>query len=99
MAHNGAGFDNHYLFHYLITDFGLTVDPIYSGSKLLQFLVKKSVNDNDYLIRGIDKCAIFSSATQGFIQTVWFGHVRFQKGIFSLQVQQTRTLELCGNVS
>ena len=37
VAHNGAGFDNHYLSHCLISDFGLTVDPIYSGSKLLQF--------------------------------------------------------------
>ena len=59
MAHNGAGFDNHYLFHYLISDFGLTVDPIYSGSNLLQFTVKKSANDRDYLIRGIDSAQFF----------------------------------------
>ena len=32
VARNGAGFDNHYLSHYLISDYGLTVDPIYSGS-------------------------------------------------------------------
>ena len=54
VTHNGAGFDNHYLFHYLVSDFSLTVNPIYSGSKLLQFTVKKSAKDKDYLIRGID---------------------------------------------
>ena len=59
VAHNGAGFDNHYLFHYLITDFGLTVDPIYSGSKLLQFAVKKSIKDRDCLLRGIDSVQFF----------------------------------------
>ena len=51
VAHNGAGFDNHYLFHYLTTDFGLTVDLIYGGSKLLQFTVKKSAKDKDFDLR------------------------------------------------
>ena len=51
VAHNDAGFDNHYLFHYLINDFGITVDPFYSGSKLLQFTVKKSTKDKDYTMQ------------------------------------------------
>ena len=45
VAHNGAGFDNHY---------SHLIDPIYSGSKLLQFTVKKSAKDKYYLIRGIN---------------------------------------------
>ena len=65
VALNGASFDNHYLFHYLITDFDLTVDPIFSGSKLLQFMIKKSASDHDYLIRGIDSAHYFGTS-RGF---------------------------------
>ena len=99
MAHNGAGFDNHYLFHYLIKDNGLTVDPIYSGSKLLQFTVKKSTKDKDYLIRGTDSAQFFSGAIEIITETIWFRHIGFQKGIFPLQVRQARSVELCGQVS
>ena len=57
VALNGTGFDNHYLFNYLISDFCLTVDPIYS--KMLQFKIKKSANDKNYLVRGIDSAQFF----------------------------------------
>ena len=63
VAQNGAGFDNHCLFHCLNNNF---VDHIYSGSKLLQFTVKKSTNDKDYLIRGIDSAQFFLAQLKSF---------------------------------
>ena len=42
LAHNGAGFDSHYLFRYIRSDFGFYVEPLYQGSRLLQFLVKET---------------------------------------------------------
>ena len=82
VAHNGAGFDNHYLFHHLITDFDLAVDPIYSGSKLLQFLVKKSANDNDYLIRGIDSGQFFLAPLKALSKQFGLDTSDFKKGFF-----------------
>ena len=91
MAHNGAGFDNHYLFHCLNNNF---VDPVYSGSKLLQFTVKKSTNDKDYLIRGIDSAQFFLAQLKSF----GLDTSDFKKGVFSLQIRQARTMELFGQV-
>ena len=82
VAHNGAGFDNHYLFHYLITDFGLTVDPIYSGSKLLQFTVKKSTKDKDYLIRSIDSAQFFLARLKSLPKQFGLDTSDFKKGFF-----------------
>ena len=84
VAHNGAGFDNHYLFQYLISDFGLTVDPIYSGSKLLQFTVKKSANDRDYLIRDIDSAQFFLAQLKSLPKQFGLDTSDFKKGIFPL---------------
>ena len=82
VAHNGAGFDNHYLFHYLIKENGLTVDPIYSGSKLLQFTVKKSANDRDYLIRGIDSAQFFLAQLKSLPKQFGLDTSDFKKGFF-----------------
>jgi hypothetical protein len=59
VAHNGSGFDNHYLFRHLIMDFGLMVKPIFSGSSLLQFTVLQNDTDRDYILRGIDSARFF----------------------------------------
>ena len=85
VAHNGAGFDNHYLFHYLITDFGLTVDPIYSGSKLLQFAVKKSIKDRDCLLRGIDSAQFFLARLKSLPKQFGLDTSDFKKGFFPYQ--------------
>ena len=92
VAHKGAGFDNHYLFHYLIKENGLTVDPIYSGSKLLQFTVKKSANDRGYLIRGIDSAQFFLAQLKIITETIWFRHDRILKRDFSLTSLTSRNI-------
>ena len=86
MVHSDARLDKHYLFHYLIKEFGLTVDPIYSGNKLLHLTVKKSANNTNYLIRGVE-----SAQFEIITKTIWFRHIGLQKGIFSLLVWSTRT--------
>ena len=82
VAHNGAGFDNHYLFQYLIKKNGLAVDPIYSGSKLLRFTAKKSAKDKDYLIRGIDSAQFFLAQLKSLPKQFGLDISDFKKGIF-----------------
>ena len=81
VAHNGSGFDNRYLFHYLNTNFGLTVNPIYSGNKLLQFTVKKSAKDKDYLIRGIDSAQFLLAPLKSLSKQFGLDISDFEKGL------------------
>ncbi len=97
VAHNGSGFDNHYLFHCLITDFGLTVDPIFSGSKLLQFTVKKSANDHEYLIRGIDTAQFFLARLKSLPKQFGLDTSDFKKGFFPYKFDKPEHWNYVGN--
>ena len=96
VAHNGAGFDNPYLFHHLITDFGLTVDPIYSGSKLLQFVVKKSANNHDYLIRGIDSAQFFLAPLKVLSKQFGLNTSDLKKGFFPYNFDKPKHWDYVG---
>jgi hypothetical protein len=62
VAHNGASFDSLYIFRHVIEDFGFYVDPIYNGSKLLQFTVKQTADHPDMQFRAIDSVQFFQAA-------------------------------------
>jgi len=82
VAHNGASFDNPYLLQYLINVRGLFVEPIYSGSKLLQFLIKLKEDSNRYFIRVIDSVQFFQSALSALPKQFGLDTTDLKKGIF-----------------
>ena len=82
VAHNGSGFDNHYLFRHLIMDFGLTVKPIFSGSCLLQFTVLQNINDRDYILRGIDSARFFLARLKDLPKQFGLDVTDMKKGFF-----------------
>jgi G:T-mismatch repair DNA endonuclease (very short patch repair protein) len=82
VAHNGAGFDNPYLFQRLIQDYGLYVDPIYSSSKLLQFVVKRTQHSQEYIFRAIDSLQFFQSALSALPKQFGLDTRDMKKGFF-----------------
>ena len=82
LAHNGSGFDNHYLFRYLRSDFGFTMEPIYQGSRLLQFLVKTSKDAHDYVLRGIDTAQFFQARLESLPKQFGLEGLDLKKGFF-----------------
>jgi hypothetical protein len=82
VAHNGAGFDSPYLFRHLILDYGLSVEPIYSGSKLLQFLVKRTEKASDFIFRAIDSAQFFLSSLKALPKQFGLSTVDMKKGFF-----------------
>jgi hypothetical protein len=58
VAHNGASFDSPYLFRQIYLNYGLHIVPTYSGSKLLEFKVKKVTKINKIFIAWHRQCSI-----------------------------------------
>ena len=81
VAHNSSGFDNHYLFHYLISDFGFTVDPIYSGSKLLQFS-QKICQRQQLFDKRHQQCTFFLTQLKSLPKQFGLDTSDFKKGFF-----------------
>ena len=88
VAHNAAGFDNHYLLRPLSEECGLTVEPIYSGSRLLQILVKKSKHDKDFVLRAIDSAQFFLAALKNLPKQFGLDTTDMKKGFFPISVRQ-----------
>ena len=82
LAHNGSGFDSHYLFRYLRSDFGFDVQPLYQGSRLLQFLVKSAAKDRDYVLRAIDTAQFFQSRLEDLPKQFGLDGLDLKKGFF-----------------
>jgi hypothetical protein len=82
VAHNGASFDSPYLIRHIIRDFGLYVEPIYSGSKLLQFLVKRTKQASKFFFRGIDSVQFFQSALSALPKQFGLDATDLKKGFF-----------------
>ena len=84
LAHNGAGFDSHYLFRYIRSDFGFHVEPLYQGSRLLQFLVKETRESRDYVLRGIDTVQFFQASLESLPKQFGLDGLNLKKGFFSV---------------
>ena len=82
LAHNGSGFDHHYLFRYVRSDFGFVVQPLYQGSRLLQFLVKTSNETHEYALRGIDTAQFFQSRLEDLPKQFGLENLNLKKGFF-----------------
>jgi hypothetical protein len=82
VAHNGAGFDSPYLLRHLISDNGLYADTIFSGSKLLQLLAKRSTKAKKIFFRCIDSVQFFQSALSALPKQFGLDTTDLKKGFF-----------------
>jgi G:T-mismatch repair DNA endonuclease (very short patch repair protein) len=82
VAHNGANFDSIYVFRQVIQNFGFHVDPIFSGSKLLQFTVKQTEQARNIQFRAIDSAQFFQSALKNLPKQFGLDVSDMKKGFF-----------------
>jgi hypothetical protein len=96
LAHGGSGFDSPYLFRHLIENYGVHIDTIYSGTRLLEFTVKKSESSKTPFFRGIDTAAFFLAPLKSLPKQ--FGlDLDVKKGYFPYRFDSPPNWNYCGS--